>query len=63
MQEIDNEVDAAKALGLDGGAAPDAAPADGATPSAQPATAPAEPPAPAPSERLAQPQDGVRNPI
>jgi chemotaxis protein MotB len=64
MQEIENEADAAKALGLDGGAAPssDAAP-DGAAPSAQPATAPAEPPAPAPNERLAQPQDGVKNPI
>jgi chemotaxis protein MotB len=64
MQEIENEVDAAKALGLDGGAAPDAgAPPDGAAPSAQPAAAPAEPPAPTPSERLAQPQGGVRNPI
>jgi len=50
MQEIENELDAAKALGLDVGAEPDGA-------------APAEPPAPAPVERLAQPQGGARNPI
>ena len=64
MQEIENEADAAKALGIDGGAAPDSDTApDGAPPSAQPATAPAEPPAATPNERLAQPQDGMRNPI
>jgi chemotaxis protein MotB len=41
MQEIENEADAAKAFGLDSGAAPDSdATPDGATPSAQPATAP-----------------------
>ena len=54
MQEIENEVDAAKALGLDGGAAPEsgAAPDGGAR--RRPARpAPAEPPAPARDERLA----------
>src|SRR6478736_379755 len=64
MQEIENEVDAAKALGLDGGAEPDTGAAPGgAAPADQPAPAPAEPPAPAPTERLAQPQDRGRNPI
>jgi chemotaxis protein MotB len=64
MQEIENELDAAKALGLDGGAEPDTGAAPGeAAPADQPATAPAEPPAPAPGERLALPQGGARNPI
>jgi len=63
MQEIENELDAAKALGLDVGAEPDGAAPAGAAPADQPATAPAEPPAPAPVERLAQPQGGARNPI
>jgi chemotaxis protein MotB len=63
MQEIETEVDAAKALGLDGGAEPDTGAAPDATaPADQPAAAPAEPPAPA-GERLAQPQGGARNPI
>jgi len=63
MQEIENELDAAKALGLDVGVEPDGAAPAGAAPADQPATAPAEPPAPAPVERLAQPQGGARNPI
>jgi chemotaxis protein MotB len=69
MQQIENEADAVKALGLDGGGAPSDAAPDGAAPAAQPEAAPAEPPAPAappapaPNERLAQPQGGARNPI
>ena len=63
MREIENEAEAAKALGVDGAAPDSDAAPDGAAPSAQPATAPPEPPPPAQGERLAQPQGGPRNPL